>query len=272
MIRKSNVIAVMSPKGGVGKTTTAVNLAVALSTEFNKKVLAIDTNISTSSLGAHLDILYPRYTINDILDNNLSAKEIICSYNNNLDVIPSCIRIRNKNIYQMKESIEKIIEQYGNLLNELSGKYDLIFLDCAPGFDIESIAAMHVAGGLIVVSNPEYPSIASAIKSIEYAKILKMPVGGIVLNKTRNKKYELTKEEIEDALKVKVIGNIPFDNKISESIANRMPVALFRPNSKSSIMYKKLAASIIGKEYNHSFSKRIKNFLGYGGLINSKSL
>jgi len=264
MVRKSNVLAVMSSKGGVGKTVTTANLAAALATEFNKKVLAIDTNISTASLGMHLNILYPKYTIHDILDKKTKKQNYIHNYNDNLHVIPACIKLRkkDKNIYQFKNNVQKITEQYDRLLNNLSEKYDIVLLDCSPGFDIEAIATMNIAGGLLLISNPEYPSIASAVKTVEYAKLLKMPVGGMILTQVRNKKYELSSDEIEKALKIKIIEKIPYDKKIPQSIAYKTPVVLYYPHSKSSVAYKKLAGSIIGKEYKPNFMVRIKNWAG----------
>jgi len=264
MKRNPKILAVMSPKGGVGKTVTTANLAAALATEFNKKILAIDTNISTASLGLHLNILYPKVTIHDTTRKNASTKKAIHIYNENLHIIPASIKIKkkDKNIQKMREGIQKIINQYERLLNELANEYDMILLDCSPGFDIEAIATMYVAGGLLLVTNPDYPAIVSAAKAMEYAKFVKMPVGGIILNKIRNKKYELTKEEIEESLEMKVIQEIPFDDKIPKSIANKTPIVLLYPYSKSSVAYKKLAASIVGQEYKYGLSRKIKNFLG----------
>ena len=259
MVRISNVIAVMSPKGGVGKTVTTANLAAALAIEFNKKVLAIDTNISTASLGLHLDLFYPKTTLHDVIGKKkVPMEKIIHEYHENLHVIHASIKVKKneKSLQAVRRNIEKIVKYYDKLLRDLSKKYDLILLDCAPGFDIESIAAMQVAGGLLLVTNPDYPSLVTAAKALQYAKLSKIPVGGIVLTKIMNKKYELTVGEIEGALKVKVIERIPFDKKIPKSIANRIPNVLFSPNSKSSIAYKRLAGSLVGEVYKPSFIRR----------------
>ncbi len=263
MVRKSNVIAVMSPKGGVGKTVTTANLAAALATEFDKKILAIDTNVSTASLGLHLDIFYPKNTIHDLLRKKFAIGRAIHIYDDNLHVIPASIQIkkRDRNINNVRTNVHKIVKYYDHLLKNLSKYYDLIFLDASPGFDIESIAAMHVAGGLLIVTNPDYPSIVTAAKAVEYAKIMKIPVGGIVLNKVRNKKYEIKREDIEDALGIKVLVEIPFDKKIPESIAKRKPLVLLKPRAKASKAFKKLAESMVGKKPKKSNPfKGIKKF------------
>jgi MinD-like ATPase involved in chromosome partitioning or flagellar assembly len=254
MTRRKNVIAVMSPKGGVGKTATVANLAAALALIHNKKILAIDTNVSTASLGLHFDIFYPEHTIHDALEKNALDKSIHV-YHQNLHLIPATMRIRkkDKNIKKMRENLHKAISNYERILENLSNDYDLILLDCSPGFDLETIAALHVAGGMIIVTNPDYPSIVTAARAIEYAKGLKMPVGGIVLNKVCGKRYELKREDIERALNVKVIGEVPFDKRIPESIAKKKPAVLYKSNSKSGKAYRKIAADLIGEEYKGSW-------------------
>ncbi len=260
MVRKKNVIAIMSPKGGVGKTVTTANLAAALSTEFNLKILAVDTNVSTASLGLHLDIFYPKKTIHDALRRGFKIREAIHVYNSNLHVIPASIKIkkRDKNIKTMKTNMHKIISYYEKFIEKISNEYDLVLLDCSPGFDLEAIAAMHIAGGLIVIANPDYPSIVASAKVIEYAKKMRMPLGGMVLNKVGRKKYELKKEDIEDALGIKILKEIPYDKKIPESIAKKKPIILLKPRSKAGKAYRKLASSIIGEEDKTTF---FKNFL-----------
>ena len=257
-MENKNVIAVISPKGGVGKTVTTANLAAALSLVYNKRVLAIDTNFSTASLGLHFDVFYPEQTIHDALEKNFieNATHI---YHQNLHLIPASIKIRKKDntLGKFRENLYQAVKNYEKVLSRLPEKYDIVLLDCAPGFDLEAMAAMHVAGGILVVTNPDYPSIATAAKAIEYAKRIKMPVGGIVLNKVQGKKYELKKEDIENALGVKVLQEIPFDKRVPESIANKKPVVLFKENSGAAIAYKKLAASLIGIEYKENWFKRL---------------
>jgi MinD-like ATPase involved in chromosome partitioning or flagellar assembly len=260
MVKRPNVIAVMSPKGGVGKTVTTANLAAALAIEFNKKVLAIDTNISTASLGLHLDLYYPKRTMHDILEKKFKVKDIIHPYHENLHLIPASIKIkkRDKNPRNVQKNIRKIVKFYDEILKELHKEYDLVLLDCSPGFDLEALAAMQIAGGLLLITNPDMPSIVTAVKAVEYAKSFKIPVGGVVLNKVRNKKYELSEKHIEDLLNIKVVEKIPFNNKIPESIAKKIPIVLFKPRNKSSKAYKRLAATMIGEVYKPSFWKKPK--------------
>lgn len=262
MTRRANVLAIMSPKGGVGKTVTAVNLAVALAEKFKKRILLIDTNVSTASLGMHLNIIYPKTTINDIAEKK-SWGGILHFHSENLHVIPASIKIRKKkrDPKQMLAEINNIIEQYEEILEKFHKDYDIVIMDCAPGFDVESLATMQIAGGMIVITNPEYPSLVSAARCIEYARHSKMPVGGMVLTKVRGKRHELKKDEIEKALNIKILQEIPYDKRISESINKRIPLVLLHPFSRAARAYKRLAASLVENNKKENFFSRFKRIL-----------
>ena len=265
MKRKGNVIAIMSPKGGAGKTVTSVNVALALALSYSKRILLIDTNITTASLGFHLNILYPKITIYDVLKTDFYIAQAIHHYNENLDVIPATITIEkeDKDFSTMEERIRRIVNHYDILLSTLVKKYDLVILDSAPGFNQEAFATMQVADCVLFVANPEYPTIAACVKAVEYAKLLKVPMGGIILNKVRNRAYETSKEEIEKALGIKVLQKIPFEEKVSESIARKIPIVVSAPYNRVSTSYKQLAGILIGQEYELTLLERFKSFINF---------
>lgn len=254
------VVAIVSPKGGSGKTTTTANLAVALS-EFKKYILALDTNVTTASLGLHLNISHPPVTFEDVLSKDFSILNAIYFYNKHLQVIPTAlsIELRYKPML-LQEKITQLTNQYDIILSELVNRYDLVIIDTAPGFNAESIAAMQAADSLLMVTNPEVPAIMVAAKGIEYAKLLNRQVVGVILNKVTGKWYEVSKEEVEESLGVKVLAEIPLDMKVPESIANKTPVVSYAPKSHASIAFKKLGAGLIGERFEISFWDKIKSF------------
>lgn len=263
MTKRGKVLAIISPKGGTGKTVTAANLAAALSSIFDIKVLAIDTNITTASLGLHFGILYPKVTIYDVLEKNFLLENAFFPYNENLYIVPASMTIEKNymNPSLLQETIGRLINHYNILLSHVIDDFDLVILDSAPGFNVEAATTMRVADGNLIVTNPEYPAIATTIKLIEYAKMMKTPLAGIVLNKIMHKSYEPSKEQLNDLFKTKVIGEIPFDKRVPEAISNKMPVVLHSPNSPASIAYKTLAASLIGRKYELSLLEKTRRLL-----------
>ncbi|MBI2105957.1 AAA family ATPase [Candidatus Woesearchaeota archaeon] len=262
-MRNNNVLMIMSPKGGAGKTVTTANLAAALSTYYGKKILAVDTNVTTASLGYHLNLLYPEFTIQDLLRKGFSIDKAIYNYSQNLHVIPATILIEksDKTPLKIEERIQKLSSHYEEFLSKLSPYYDLVLLDSAPGFGIETLAAMQVSQGVLLITNPELPALAATMMSVEYTKLTKIPTMGIVLNKVTRRRYELGKDEIEKSTGVTVLEEIPFDKKIPESISQKIPVTLYSPNSRSGLAYRRLAAQLIGENIDkRGFFLKLMNY------------
>lgn len=265
MKRKNNVLAIMSAKGGTGKTTTSANLAAALSSQFDRKVLVIDTNITTASLALHFGIDSPKVTIYDVLKKNFPIESSIFVYNDNLHIIPASLKSfdmeENKEIMSFPDKIRRLVNHYNILLSNIVSNYDLVILDSAPGFSFESAASMQVADGILFVTNPDYPSLIATAKAVSYAQIVNVPMGGLVLNKVTYKNYELNQEDIEKLVGAKVAEEIPSDNNIPESIAKGKPIVLYKPHSPASIAYKILAGNLVGENYNKTLLENIKLIL-----------
>ena len=261
--KKRKVLAIFSPKGGAGKTVTAANIAAALATTFGKKILLIDTNVTNPSLGLHFNILYPKVTINDVLGGEFSLSDAIYHYTDNLDIIPASLTLKKERAFTPENEIQEMVYHYDILLSQVANEYDLIILDTTPGFSADTLISMKVADILIFVTNPDYPSLVACTKAVEYAKKMKVLVKGIVLNKVRQKSYELSPKEIEKALRVQVLQTIPFDTAIIKSIAQRKPVVLYKPRSQASLAYKKLVANLIEEKYHLTLGEKISSLFHF---------
>ena len=248
MIAKT--IGIISIKGGVGKTTTAVNLGAILANDFNKKVLMVDANFSSPNLGLHLGIVDPEYTLHDVLNKNIPIEKAI-QIHENFDVISGALIGRKVNAFELK-----------NKLKSIKNKYDIILLDSSPTLNEEIIATMVASDQLIAVTSPDYPTLSCTMHAVRVAKRKKTPIIGLILNKVRNKKFELTLEEIEESIESPVLAVLPDDLKILESVAYTTPASEHSPLGKAVVEYKKLAAALIGEEYKDPrFTQKIKNFL-----------
>ncbi|MEE8403037.1 MAG: cell division ATPase MinD [Candidatus Hydrothermarchaeaceae archaeon] len=246
----ARVVGIVSSKGGVGKTTIVANMGVILAGEFGKKVLALDANVSAPNLGLYLGIVYPEVTLNDVLEGKAQIQQAIHTHTSGLQILPASLSSDNVDIRDLKSKIK-----------ELTKDYDLILLDSAPGLGDEVTAVIDAADGLLVVTNPELPVVTITLKTLKLAADLKVPIDGIILNRVRGKDYEMSNKEVSDSLGIPVISVIPEDERVSAAVSGWMPVALYAPNSPSSIRLKKLAANIIGEEYVIGFLARLKMLL-----------
>jgi septum site-determining protein MinD len=249
----AKIIGVISIKGGVGKTTTTVNLGSALS-EMGKKVLIVDTNYSAPNLALHLGLVKPdASTIHDVLIGKAPIEKAIYEYDGGFHFIPGALNpaAGKIDIFSLKKK-----------LRDLRGNYDFILLDSSPTMNNELLSTIIASDSLIVVTSPDYPTLSCTIKAVKVAKQKNTPIDGIIINKERGKSFELKTEDIEELADVPVIAKVKDDIKVLEALSEATPSVILAPRSNSSIEFKKLAAAMIGQEYQDSnmFSKLFNFF------------
>lgn len=233
-------IGVISIKGGVGKTTAVTNLGTVLANEFGKRVLLVDANFSAPNLGIHFGDVKQEATLFDVLIDRVSISKAIQRHDVGFDYIPGSLinQKANLDIYQLKKKIDLI-----------KRNYDVILIDTSPTLNNDLLIAMIASDELIVVTTPDYPTLSCTIKAVKLARKKKTPIIGLILNKVRGKKFELTTEDIEDIAEVPVLAVLPDDISVLEALSITTPSSLHAPTNESTIEYKKLAASLIGQEY-----------------------
>lgn len=232
------IIGIISLKGGVGKTTTVANLGSILAAEFKKKTLVVDANFSAPNLALHFGMVNPKFTIHDVLSNKVGIYEAIYKHEAGFHFIPAAYMYKKINLHALKHKIR-----------HLRDYYDIIFLDSSPNLNEEMLAAMMASDELLVIASPDYPTLSTTLRAIRLAKQKGIPITGLILNRVRNKKFELSIKDIENAALVPVISVLPEDIKIPESVYYTTPVSLYKPSSSSAIEFRKLAANLIGEKY-----------------------
>ncbi|MBD3259000.1 AAA family ATPase [Candidatus Woesearchaeota archaeon] len=232
------IIGVISIKGGVGKTTTVSNLGAVFYKEFGKKTLIIDTNFTAPNLALHLGLVDPETTIHDVLRNKADITDAIYEHEFGFHIIPASLLNVKVNPFKLKEKIQK-----------LRNIYDIILLDSSPNLTGDILATMVASDELLVVTSPDYPTLSCSMNAIKVAKSKKAPITGLILNRTRGKHYELSLNDIEDATGVPVLAVLPDDHKVSEALANTIPAALHAPAREVSFEYRKLAAALLGQQF-----------------------
>lgn len=236
----TRIISVLSGKGGVGKTTLVSNLGASL-VKRGKNVIIIDGNVTAPNLSLHLGIPFYPITLHDVLKNKVPIESAIFHHESGLKIIPASLSA---------DAIKDInIEKFQTVMLSLLGKADIVIIDAAAGLGKEALAAIGVADDLIVVTNPELPAVTDALKTIKIAEENGTKVLGVVVNRVKGLKHELSLNEIKSMLEVPIIAAVPEDLAVPRSIAKRIPVVHHKPNSRASLEFHRLAAKIIGEPW-----------------------
>jgi MinD-like ATPase involved in chromosome partitioning or flagellar assembly len=255
----ARVIAFVSGKGGVGKTTVAVNVAQALF-DSKKKVLLIDANVTTPNVSLHYSINPMGFSLHDVLGGKVGIEKVIYKTETGLMVIPGGLNFDN-----LKTKIKKSL---ANMLIILMDKFDYIIIDAGAGLGMETQMAIKACEEMVLVTNPELPAITDALRAKKLAEDFRVSMLGVVLNKKTGLDFDLKDQNISDFLELPIIGEIPFDIHVSKSIKERIPVITAYPLSKAARAIKKLVNNIAREELyiqdkpDNSFFKWVKKVLG----------
>lgn len=233
------VISLVSGKGGVGKTTATANIGAAL-VERNKKTVLVDANLTTPNLSLHLGIpLYP-ITLHDVLKRKAHISEALYHHPSGMRIIPASLSVdalRGLNASRLSKILNDLLD------------VDIVLIDGAAGLGKEAIAAIEASDEVLVVTNPELTAVTDALKAIKIAEKTGAKILGVVVNRVRDHKHELSMGEIQSIVEYPVIGSVPEDIEVARSIAMKMPVVHHSPKSKAAHEFKRLAATIVGEVY-----------------------
>lgn len=253
----ARTIGVFSGKGGVGKTTLVANLGAALSNNFHKNVVVFDSNVHSSHLGLHFGLYEDLpVTLREVLRGRTPIMQAVYIHpTTGMRIIPAPLN---------GEGLELTKEKCVNLINQVRKNYDVVILDCAPGLGKEVLVPMQAVDEAIVISTADIASVTDAMKTIELLKKFKKSILGIVINRYRHQKYELTPEEISSTSNYNVVAVIPEDSKIPESISKGLPAVISYPGSKASIAFKQFTAALINEPYKESsLIERLKGLFNF---------
>ena len=244
------IIGIVSGKGGVGKTTVSLNLGAILAKHHKKNVTLVDCNVTTSHLSLYLGMYYCPVTLNKVLRGENYIEDSIHEHFSGMKIIPASLSLSDLEGIDMTE--------LRNNLKGIFNRNDIILLDSSPGLGREAMATIKASDELLYITNPYVPFVMDVIRCQEVAKEIGVKELGIVLNMVHKKKHEMTKHEIEELTKLPVISTIPFDTNVHKSLALKMPIALYKPNTAASKEMFKLASFLVGEKYiQESFLSRL---------------
>ena len=245
------ILAVVNQKGGVGKTTTAVNLTAAL-TEAGKRVLLCDFDPqanATSGLG--LNKRKVKYSVYDVVVNEVATKEAVCPTKFG-DVLPSTADLAGAAVELI--GLPDASYRLKNALAQVKEEYDLILIDCPPSLEMLTLNGLAAADGILVPVQCEYYALEGLTDLMNTLRMVKkrinpnLDIFGVALTMFDGRTNFSTQvaQEVRRHFPGKVYVNaIPRNVRLAEAPSHGLPVFAYDKHSRGAIAYRGMAEEII---------------------------
>ncbi|MFA6461466.1 MAG: P-loop NTPase [Candidatus Woesearchaeota archaeon] len=226
-------IALVSGKGGVGKTTTTLNVGHALH-KMGRNVVLLDANLATPNLGLQLGLLNPEGTLNKFLKKEKTLQDITYKHKSGITLIPASLNF----IDFQKTNPQKLTEIFEHLDN-LS---EFVLVDAPSGLGYELNQILKNTDEALIIVQPNLSSVMDALKTIQLAQAHNNTIAGVVLNMSHFRGWtELKPIEIEKILGTPIIANIKYDKKFRNALMEQSPVHHLYPRSNAAKEYRLIA-------------------------------
>ncbi len=258
----TRIISIANQKGGVGKTTTAINLSSALA-KAGKKVLLIDFDSQgNASRGLGFQVTQLPLTIFDAITNQTDINLVIKSTSlPNLDIVPANLRLASLDTYISSHDVSKPFFLLKETLSKIKESYDFIIIDCPPSLGLLCLNALVASTSVLVPVQCEYfamEAVASILSSItkiqkDYNPVLKIEGFLLTMYESNTSLCTEVAQQVRGLFKENTfLTVIPRNISIPEASAHGEAVTTYRPSAKGSLAYFALAREILeyGKKEN----------------------
>lgn len=249
------IIAIANQKGGVGKTTTSMNLAASLAT-LEKKVLLVDIDPqANASSGMGVDVGHVETSIYECLVDHVDIKEAIYTTDiEGLDIVPSHVNLTGADVELLEVKKREYVLR--NVLAGIKAEYDFIIIDCSPSLNIITVNAMTAADSVIIPVQCEYFALEGISQLLNTIRLIKkklnenLEIEGFLLTmydrrlRLANQIYDEVKRHFQELVFKTVIQR---NVKLSEAPSHGLPAILYDADSTGAVNHLALAREIIQK-------------------------
>ena len=249
------IIRISSQKGGVGKSIVAINFSTALKA-LGYKVLLVDSDFSNPSIGVYLGLEDVNIGYKEVfLGRADPVRAIVPHRTTGLSILPGTIS--SKQFVPNRAEVARIIPKMRKL------NYDFVVIDTQPGYLVPELLGLYDEA--MIITTPEMSSLLAGIKLAHVYNDKKLK-HGLVVNRVRNKKYELSISEIEEVYENRVSGVLPEDEAVPLSVAQHVPTYTMNKRSQFSRAIASMARLYTGRAQVEEVEEALPHS-GGGGIL-----